>query len=151
MHSYNGDDDSKNKENRIQSGCETNDKAVCNSFPFSQKLHDPINREPGDTSVNCDEWPMALTKQEEYDDGEYRNSLRCIPGSENFSMSKLTPVALPTERLTKSLGGGGQVNQFIQGNNQRGDKKTCDKKIEEGDYWKIDFNLDGVEDKRYYP
>ncbi|KAL9032249.1 MAG: hypothetical protein Q9180_006609 [Flavoplaca navasiana] len=53
--------------NRAQSGCQAaNGRSVCNSAPFSQAFHDPQNNVPGDQSINCDEWPMATTKQSDF-------------------------------------------------------------------------------------
>lgn len=79
------DDGNTNDKNRKQSGCETADGSVCNKLPFSQKFHDPVENELGDTTVNCDEWPMATVKQDDFQPGTIRNSLRCIPASENSS------------------------------------------------------------------
>ena len=72
-----------NNKNRIHSGCQTSDGSVCNKMPFSQRFHDPLNKNPGDTTVNCDEWPMATVKQDDFKKGVDRNSLRCIRASEN--------------------------------------------------------------------
>ena len=71
-----------NTRNRHQSGCETKDSSVCNSLPFSQKFKDPLD---DDDEANCDEWPMASIKQDDFKEGTIRNSLRCIPKSENSS------------------------------------------------------------------
>ncbi|KAL8765457.1 MAG: hypothetical protein Q9209_007484 [Squamulea sp. 1 TL-2023] len=116
-----------NDKNRLQSGCRTDDGSVCNKLPFSQKLRDPVNSTPGDlTAANCDEWPMATTKQDDFLDGNIRNSLRCIVGSENFSA-------------------GSQLNNWMKGTNANGPKKTCDGDIKDGDHWTISFNLDNVD------
>lgn len=86
-----------NSKNRKQSGCETADGAVCNKLPFSQRLHDPLKSNLPDVKFNCDEWPMATTKQDDFKDGTVRNSLRCIPARENsstlapsFSLQRMT-------------------------------------------------------------
>jgi len=63
-------------------------------MPFSQKLHDPLLSEPkpGDSSINCDEWPMATVKQDDFVEGKIRNTLRCINAKENSST--VTPEPL---------------------------------------------------------
>ncbi|KAL9629317.1 MAG: hypothetical protein Q9204_005341 [Flavoplaca sp. TL-2023a] len=102
--------------NRAQSGCTVGGLSICNQLPFSQVFHDPQNKIPGDTSVNCDEWPMATTKQTDFQPGTIRNSLRCMPGSENSS-------------------GGGQLSNWLLGDNRTGPKKTCPSPMQDGDYW----------------
>lgn len=75
-------------KNRIESGCNFNNPrsgSVCTNFPFSQKFSDPHT-----TTYQCDEWPPALARQVEFNKKTYKNSLRCMPGSENTSLgSKL--------------------------------------------------------------
>lgn len=77
------DDSNSNDENRKQSGCKAGGKSICNQMPFSQRFHDPLNNKVGDLSINCDEWPMATLKQSPFTEGTIRNSLRCIPATEN--------------------------------------------------------------------
>lgn len=92
-----------NTKNRQQSGCETADGAICNKLPFSQRLHDPLNSALGDITVNCDEWPMATTKQADFKDGTVRNSLRCIPSKENSSTLALLLSPPEIDKLTSRL------------------------------------------------
>ncbi|KAL8888575.1 MAG: hypothetical protein Q9192_006154, partial [Flavoplaca navasiana] len=110
------------ERNRAQSGCTVGGVSICNQLPFSQVFHDPQNKIPGDTSVNCDEWPMATTKQTDFQPGTVRNSLRCIPGSENSS-------------------GGGQLSNWLLGDNRTGPKKTCPSPMQDGDYWNFQPGL----------
>ncbi|KAL8753156.1 MAG: hypothetical protein Q9184_005506 [Pyrenodesmia sp. 2 TL-2023] len=60
---YDGTND--DTRNRAQSGCEAG-RSVCNVMPFSQAFHDPQDNRLGDVTINCDEWPMALTKQGDF-------------------------------------------------------------------------------------
>lgn len=77
--------------------------AICNKLLFSQRLHDPFNSDLGDQTVNCDEWLMATTKQEDFKDGTVRNSLRCIPRTVNSCT--LAPLLSPPkiDELTSCL------------------------------------------------
>lgn len=98
--------------------------------------------DPNTPDYNCDEWPMATTKQDDFKEGTVRNSLRCIPGLENTSTSELPscpPIALV---LTIFKGGGVQLRHFVAGDNKEGPKKTCDGTVETGDYWNVEFDLD---------
>lgn len=78
---------------RAWSGCnihrETPGKSVCNKLPFSQLLSDKRNE---NEELNCDEFPMALTKQLAWTDRAAQpgstNSLRCIRSSHNRSKSR---------------------------------------------------------------
>ena len=79
---YDGTND--DNRNRVQSGCQAG-RSVCNVMPFSQAFHDPQDNRLGDTTINCDEWPMATTKQGDFAPGQVRNSLRCIDQRENSS------------------------------------------------------------------
>lgn len=103
---------------------------------------------PNVQDFNCDEWPMATVKQDDFKEGTIRNSLRCINGLENTSMpefpSSRDTIALV---LTASVGGGVQLRHFIAGDNTEGPKKTCDGKIVDGDYWNIEFNLDDTREE----
>lgn len=92
-----------NTKNRQQSGCETADGAICNKLPFSQRLHDPLNSALGDITVNCDEWPMATTKQVDFKEGTVRNSLRCIHSKENSSTLALLLSPPEIDKLTSRL------------------------------------------------
>ena len=70
--------------NRQQSGCTAaTGGSVCGNYPFSQKFRDPALT----GIVQCDEWPMASSIQNDIVPGTIRNSLRCIPGSENGGKS----------------------------------------------------------------
>lgn len=44
-------------------------------------------------------------------------------------------------------GGGAQLAAFIAGTNKQGPQKTCDGDIQDGDYWKIEFNYDNTPDE----
>ena len=79
------DASNSNDENRNQSGCTAGGRRICNQMPLSQLFHDPFNSDPGDLSINCDEWPMATIKQSPFTEGKIRNSLRCRPATENSS------------------------------------------------------------------
>ena len=69
-------------KNRQQSGCTAGSTgSVCNNFPFSQRFREPSLALTD--NVQCDEWPMASSIQNDFASGTVRNSLRCIPGSEN--------------------------------------------------------------------
>ena len=66
--------------NREQPGCTAGSGgSVCGRYPFSQKFRDSTLR----GTVQCDEWPMASSIQANLIPWVIRNSLRCIPGSEN--------------------------------------------------------------------
>ena len=43
--------------------------------------------------INCNEWPMAMTKQDDFIEGKVRSSLRCMPADE--SSSRLAPLSSP--------------------------------------------------------
>ena len=73
-------------DNRIHSGCTTTNGNICSSTPFSQRTWDRIGDDVAAKPLDCDEFPMNAFKQEAYEDGEYRNSLRCINRQENQSM-----------------------------------------------------------------
>lgn len=71
-------------KNRRQSGCIAgSDGSPCGNYPFSQKFRDPAIQ----GAVDCDEWPMASSIQNDFVPGTVRNSLRCVPGSENRAKS----------------------------------------------------------------
>lgn len=90
------------QRNLVQSGCQSsNSRSVCNSLPFSQAFHDLQNITPGDMSFNCDAWPMASIKQNDFVQGQVRNSLRCIDSSENSS--KLTDFITASSPLSRVL------------------------------------------------
>lgn len=75
-------------KNRQQSGCTAgNGGSVCGNYPFSQKFRDPALT----GIVQCDEWPMASSIQNDFVQGTIRNSLRCIPGGENGGKSIFFP------------------------------------------------------------
>ncbi|KAL8816146.1 MAG: hypothetical protein Q9223_004801 [Gallowayella weberi] len=124
------DDQNTNTKNRQQSGCQTSGSggSVCNNMPFSQWFKDGYTVAPDAPDYNCDEWPMATVKQDDFKEGTIRNSLRCIKGLENTS-------------------GGVQLKHFVAGDNKEGPKKTCDGKVVGGDYWNIEFNLDDTKDE----
>lgn len=88
------DPDDNNDENRKQSGCNgkarsatgasMSIKSVCNSGPFSQEFADPQHL---GSQAQCDEWPMADTKQQPFGaPGRRANSLRCM-GHDNQGRS----------------------------------------------------------------
>ncbi|KAL8900043.1 MAG: hypothetical protein Q9207_005881 [Kuettlingeria erythrocarpa] len=112
--------------NRVQSGCEAG-RSVCNVMPFSQAFHDPQDNRLGDVTINCDEWPMATTRQADFVPGQVRNSLRCIDRSENSS-------------------GGSQLASFLKGVAPlRGQAKTCPGDVVAGDFWQVRFDLAGAD------
>lgn len=86
---YIGPDAQKEQDkNRQQSGCTPGpDGSVCNNFPFSQRFREPALALTD--NIQCDEWPMASSIQDDFASGTIRNSLRCIPGSENGCKSIL--------------------------------------------------------------
>lgn len=53
--------------------------------------------------------------------------------------------------LTSPAGGGAQLETWIEGNDSGDEKlfpkKTCSGKVEDGDFWTVDFRTDGVENK----
>jgi hypothetical protein len=69
--------------NRMESGCQTPNGSVCGNYPFSQKFIDDQSKA---TSYSCDEWPPAAAQQEVFDKKATKNSLRCMPHSENASL-----------------------------------------------------------------
>ncbi|KAL8686740.1 MAG: hypothetical protein Q9218_006897 [Villophora microphyllina] len=70
---------------------------------------------------------MAGIKQSDFVQGQVRNSLRCIPATENSS-------------------GGGQLGNFINGATPtRGLARTCPGTIQDGDTWQIVFDLAGAD------
>lgn len=79
------DSKNKNEKNREQPGCQTKEGSVCNSLPFSQKLHDPLKTGNPGTEFNCNEWPMVSIKRDDFQAGKVRNGLRCITKNENSS------------------------------------------------------------------
>ncbi|KAL8991387.1 MAG: hypothetical protein Q9169_007879, partial [Polycauliona sp. 2 TL-2023] len=114
--------------NRVQSGCQaSNGRSACNSAPFSQAFHDPQDNRPGDKTINCDEWPMAITRQNDFVPGQVRNSLRCIDQGENSS------------------GGSQLANFFRDVKPTRGEAKTCPGLMQDGDTWQIKFDLAGAD------
>ncbi|KAI9795756.1 MAG: hypothetical protein M1833_006849 [Piccolia ochrophora] len=124
--------DSKNNEqkHRENSGCQTTGGSVCDAFPFSQKLHDPFrsSEESKGKDYSCDEWPMAMIKQDDFKDGKYRNSLRCIPTEENDNAGR-------------------QLQEFIAGKDGMRDR-TCKGKLKDGDRFKVTFETkDADQDK----
>ncbi|KAL8829995.1 MAG: hypothetical protein Q9191_001691 [Dirinaria sp. TL-2023a] len=94
-------------------------------MPFSQVFHDPLNRTPGDSSINCDAWPMGMIRQPNFSAGTVRNSLRCINANENAN-------------------GVAQLNAWLQGTNTQGPKKTCSGNVLNGDYWQVAFDTTGT-------
>ncbi|KAL9110581.1 MAG: hypothetical protein Q9227_004939 [Pyrenula ochraceoflavens] len=80
----NGGPNKDNQRNRYESGCQTgNGGSVCGNYPFSQKWIDDQSKA---TSYECDEWPPAVSQQEQFDKKADKNSLRCMPGGENGSL-----------------------------------------------------------------
>jgi len=55
-----------NDKERIQSGCQTNQRSVCNAMPFSQRFHDSQEpnsngQDPRTAQFNCDEFVSRLS------------------------------------------------------------------------------------------
>ncbi|KAL1597347.1 hypothetical protein SLS60_008931 [Paraconiothyrium brasiliense] len=75
-------------KNRQESGCQVANprpaagSSMCRNFPFSQKFSDP----KAITTYQCDEWPPALAQQDDFNQKQFKNSLRCMPNSENESL-----------------------------------------------------------------
>ncbi|KAI4100281.1 MAG: hypothetical protein L6R37_005567 [Teloschistes peruensis] len=69
---------------------------------------------------------MASIKQNDFVQGQVRNSLRCIDSSENSS-------------------GESQLQKFIQGATpDQGRPRTCPGAIQDGDFWQVEFDLTGA-------
>ncbi|KAL9579490.1 MAG: hypothetical protein Q9212_005076 [Teloschistes hypoglaucus] len=69
---------------------------------------------------------MANIKQNDFVQGQVRNSLRCIDSGENSS-------------------GESQLQKFIQGATpDRGRARTCPGAIQDGDFWQVEFDLTGA-------
>ncbi|KAI4182506.1 MAG: hypothetical protein LQ346_006569 [Caloplaca aetnensis] len=97
------------------------------STTMVQAFHDPQDNRLGDTTINCDEWPMATTRQADFVPGQVRNSLRCIDQTENSYA-------------------GGQLAAFIRGDlPARGQRKTCAGTVVTGDFWQVKFDLTGAD------
>jgi hypothetical protein len=75
-------------KNRQESGCQVANprpaagSSMCRNFPFSQIFSDPT----AIGTYQCDEWPPALAQQDAFDQKQFKNSLRCMPNSENESL-----------------------------------------------------------------
>lgn len=84
--------------NRQQSGANTGGgtgKPACGAVPFSQKVRDPAVEERGfpvDAPFDTDEWPMASSQQDDFEEGVIRNALRCIPDGENRRKRNTAPL-----------------------------------------------------------
>ena len=76
--------------NRRQSGAEPSGGPPCRVLPFSQKLYDTYpnwNRLNEGESLQTDEFPLAAWQQNNFVANAWppRNTLRCIPGTQNGS------------------------------------------------------------------
>ena len=146
-----------NERNRKQSGWQTKHGSVCNKPPFSQKFHDPQERSLGDLMIEGDEGPMAAVIQDGFKDSAYRNNLRCIPKSQDqVCLQSSRKVLLKVEDWSCfpaffSQSGGTQLSQFIRGAwNGQSPLKTCPGKIQDGDYWNVEFDLTSADAEYVY-
>ncbi|EME83905.1 uncharacterized protein MYCFIDRAFT_195106 [Pseudocercospora fijiensis CIRAD86] len=115
------DSNTDNNKNRIHSGCRSRDGSVCNKMPFSQRWHDFL----GD-NYNCDEFPMASMKQDDWKAGTVRNSLRCIDANQNSAA-------------------GSQLSNFERGVGTGLAGRVGDGPLNDGDTYQIAFNYDGAD------
>ncbi len=92
---------------------------------------------------------MAGMDQKDFKSGTIRNSLRCIPATENSSKFDVTCASQEDPSIMTDIrtGGGQQLGAFIAGTGNGLKGRTCDGPLQDGDTYKVEFNYDGA-DKR---
>lgn len=107
-----GDDEDTQYDNRVQAGTKLSGGATCRSLPLSQRMYDQYpDWATALPNLQTDEWPMAATVQDDFQSGVIRNTLRCIPGTENGSKSNIPDECIDSS-LTVDADAGNQYKDF---------------------------------------
>ena len=119
--------------NREQSGANVSGgtgKPVCGAVPFSQKVRDPaaeaLGLDPVTAALDSDEFPMASSQQDDFQEGTIRNALRCIPDGDNRRSGR-------------------RVGDFINNRGPGRAGKTCEGRLRRDDHFVFDFDFTGAD------
>lgn len=109
--------------NRRESGCTAaQGGSVCGNYPFSQAWIDDQSQA---TKYECDEWPPASSQQDAFNNKQNKNSLRCMPKTENASL-------------------GAKLSNFYNDQGSSYPGRLIAGPMARGDFMRVTFNTNGA-------